>query len=84
MRHLAVALAAVVVGLVVLVQAGPFAALLTGVRTTAQRGGSLLNAERTERVVESFNNPRARRLEVWLVRGVAVCLIAGGAIAIAT
>lgn len=84
MRHIVVALAAVAAGVLVLVRAGPIAASLTGVRTSARRSGSLLNAERTERVVESFNNPRARRIEIWLVRAFGVFLAAGGAIAVAT
>jgi hypothetical protein len=48
------------------------------VRADAVRSGSLLNAERAERQVESFDNPRSLALEVWALRATGVVLVAGG------
>jgi hypothetical protein len=79
-----VAVGAVVAGVVVAVRPGPVAAFLLDGRAGAQRHGSLLNPERTARTIDSFNNARSRRLEVWFVRGLGAFLVAGGVFALAS
>jgi hypothetical protein len=69
---------------VVVLRAEGIAASLLSARVQALRQGGLLNPDRNERVIESFNNSRARRLEVWLVRGFGAFLIAGAVPAIAS
>jgi hypothetical protein len=80
--HVVVALAVVAAGFAVVVWAGPIAAALLRARLTARRSGSLLNADRTDRLIAALGDPGARRLERWLVRGFGALLVLGGALAL--
>jgi hypothetical protein len=69
---------ALVAGLAIVASARSLAGALLNGRTTALRRNSLLNQERVDREIRSFDNPQSLVVEIWLVRGFGLFCMVGG------